>query len=143
MPKKKIDILLIIFSMIISMISLFYLPDTIPVNYDELGNVSRYGSKYELSLLLPVVMILMCLIITFIEYTLLAIHLRAVTEFFKTLSILIFSFENIKKILKPFDVNITCYVSMILWIVLTCIAYELNFKKNINWFLKERLTKDK
>lgn len=138
MLKKKIDILLIIFSMIISMVSLFYLPDTIPVNYDDLGNVSRYGSRYELVLFLPVVMVLMYLIITFIEYTLLANHLRFITEFFKTLSVLIFSFENIKKILKAFDVKIPLYISMILWIVMIFISYELNFKKKINWFLREK-----
>lgn len=124
--------------MIISLVSLFYLPDTIPVNYDDLGNVSRYGSRYELVLFLPVVMVLMYLIITFIEYTLLANHLRFITEFFKTLSVLIFSFENIKKILKAFDVKIPLYISMILWIVMIFISYELNFKKKINWFLREK-----
>lgn len=138
MLKKKIDILLIIFSMIISMVSLFYLPDTIPVNYDDLGNVSRYGSRYELVLFLPVVMVLMYLIISFIEYTLLANHLRVITEFFKTLSVLIFSFENIKKILKPFDINVPLYILVILWIVMISISYKLNFKKNIRWFLREK-----
>lgn len=134
MYKKKLDILLMIFSMSISIISLFYLPATIPVSYDNLGNITRYGSKYELAFLLPIVIILMYLIIAFIEATLLAKHLKFITEFFKTNVVLILSFENIKKILKVFNVNTPVYISMILWIVLTFISYELNFKKKINWF---------
>lgn len=134
MYKKKLDILLMIFSMSISIISLFYLPTTIPVSYDNLGNITRYGSKYELAFLLPIVIILMYLIITFIESTLLAKHLRFITEFSKTNVVLILSFENIKKILKVFNVNTPLYISMILWIALTFISYELNFKKKINWF---------
>lgn len=129
MYKKKLDILLMIFSMIISIISLFYLPDTIPVSYDNLGNITRYGSKYELAFLLPIVIILMYLIITFIEHTLLAKHLRFITEFFKTFIILILSFENIKKILKVFNVNMSLFISVIIWIVVGLTSYEFKVKR--------------
>lgn len=129
MYKKKLDILLMIFSMLISMIALFYLPDTIPVSYDNLGNITRYGSKYELAFLLPIVIILMYLIITFIEYTLLAKHLRFITEFFKTFIVLVFSFENIKKILRVFNVNISLFVSVIIWIVVVLTSYEFKVKR--------------
>lgn len=129
MYKKKLDILLMIFSMIISIILLFYLPDTIPVSYDNLGNITRYGSKYELAFLLPIVIILMYLIITFIEHTLLAKHLRFITEFFKTFIILILSFENIKKILKVFNVNMSLFISVIIWIVVGLTSYEFKVKR--------------
>lgn len=129
MYKKKLDILLMIFSMLISMIALVYLPDTIPVSYDNLGNITRYGSKYELAFLLPIVIILMYLIITFIEYTLLAKHLRFITEFFKTFIVLVFSFENIKKILRVFNVNISLFVSVVIWIVVVLTSYEFKVKR--------------
>jgi uncharacterized membrane protein len=128
MYKKKLDILLMIFSMIISVISLFYLPDTIPISYDNLGNVTRYGSKYELAFLLPIVIILMYLIITFIEHTLLAKHLRFITEFLKTYIVLVFSFENIKKILNVFNVKIPLFISVIFWSGMLLLSYD--FKVN-------------
>lgn len=143
MFKRKLDILMILVSIAISIISLFYLPESIPANYDQVGNITRYSTKYELALLFPIVMISIYLVISFMEYTLLAIHLRFITEFFKTFSVLIFSFENIKKILKIFNVNIPWYILIILWIVVIFISYELNFKKNISWFFLKKLTGDK
>lgn len=129
MFNKKLDNLLMVLSIIISIISLFYLPDSIPASYDQFGNVTRYGSKYEIALLFPVVMISIYLVINFIEYTLLAIHLRYITKSFKRFVVLVFSFENIKNILKVFNINIHSYISALLWIIMIIISCEYKIKK--------------
>ena len=57
-------ILLIIFiflPLLITLLSLNYLPDTIPVHYGFNGQVNRWSSKYE-ALIIPIIGIIICLI---------------------------------------------------------------------------------
>ncbi len=49
-----------LFSVVITLFSLLFLPDLIPVHYDASWNIDRYGSKYEL-LLMPGITILVSL----------------------------------------------------------------------------------
>ncbi len=49
-----------IFSVVITLFSLLFLPDIIPIHYDSSWKIDRYGSKFEL-LLIPGVTILLSL----------------------------------------------------------------------------------
>lgn len=59
--KKAILIFIIFLPLIITLISLNYLPDLIPAHYGFDGEVTRWGSKYE-SLIIPIMGIVVCMI---------------------------------------------------------------------------------
>ena len=44
---KRILALLYLIPFIVTAVSMRYLPETVPMHYDSLGNVDRWGSKYE------------------------------------------------------------------------------------------------
>ena len=55
-------VILMAVPLLIDVISLFFLPDTIPAHYDISGKVDRYGSRFEL-LILPVLSIVIGIIL--------------------------------------------------------------------------------
>ena len=59
--KKVLLIIFIFLPLIITLISLNYLPDLIPAHYGFNGEVTRWGSKYE-SLILPIMCVVICII---------------------------------------------------------------------------------
>ncbi len=59
--KSKLLMGLSFIPMLITLIVLRFVPDRIPAHYDTLGNIDRYGSKYEL-LLLPGVIVLFSIV---------------------------------------------------------------------------------
>ena len=59
--KKVLLIIFIFLPLIITLISLNYLPDLIPAHYGFNGVVTRWGSKYE-SLILPIMCVVICII---------------------------------------------------------------------------------
>ncbi|EKY26920.1 SdpI family protein [Clostridium celatum] len=59
--KKVLLIIFIFLPLIITLISLNYLPDLIPAHYGFNGEVTRWGSKYE-SLILPIMYVVICII---------------------------------------------------------------------------------
>lgn len=59
--KKVLLIIFIFLPLIITLISLNYLPDLIPAHYGFNGEVTRWGSKYE-SLILPILCVVICII---------------------------------------------------------------------------------
>lgn len=67
---NKIIKYLSIIQIFLTMIYLFYsydtLPDFIPMHYDIMGNIDRYGSKYEL-LILPFFQMIIFLLLQFVS----------------------------------------------------------------------------
>lgn len=59
--KKVLLIIFIFLPLIITLISLNYLPDLIPAHYGFNGEITRWGSKYE-SLILPIMCVVICII---------------------------------------------------------------------------------
>lgn len=59
--KNRICIGIIIFSIIVTCISLNFMPDKIPVHYNGVGEIDRWGSKLEM-FIFPIIMIIFNLI---------------------------------------------------------------------------------
>lgn len=59
---KIIQLILFVIIFIISILSNNKLPSTIPIHWNSLGKIDRYGSKYELLLTLPIILIIIYLL---------------------------------------------------------------------------------
>lgn len=66
--KSKFLLGLAFIPMIFTLFVLRFLPDMIPAHYDTLGNIDRYGSKYELLILPGVIVIFNILWIILLNY---------------------------------------------------------------------------
>ena len=63
---QKIFYILMFLPLVISMISLVFLPNLIPVNYNIKNEIDRWGSKYEI-LIIPIITILLGKFLLFIR----------------------------------------------------------------------------
>ena len=64
---NKSIIILSIFPFVINTISIFILPTKVPIHFNFIGQVTRFGSKYEL-FILPIALICLILFIFFISF---------------------------------------------------------------------------
>ena len=63
MIKKTVFWGIVVFQVILVSVMLFFLPDKVPMHFDLFGKIDRWGSKYEL--LVIVALTLICLIILY------------------------------------------------------------------------------
>ena len=64
--KRILVILFALLPLIVCLITLAFLPDTVPVHYDFNLDVDRYGSKYEL-LVMPVIVLILGAVMVFVK----------------------------------------------------------------------------
>lgn len=64
--KKNINIILIIFNVLITLIILPFLPQSIPMHYNMHSNINRWGNKYEI-IIFPVFLIIFSLFLYFVN----------------------------------------------------------------------------
>jgi len=67
LKSKKLQIILICIIFIISLSFSPLFPNTIPMHYDSAGKITRYGSKYELLLLFPIILVVFYIISIVVE----------------------------------------------------------------------------